>query len=296
MAGGHALHAHREDVAHTALGIALGLLLDLAHNAGGVVADPLLDLLDQHLLGLGHAEAGDALELADVLLLALLEQLALAVELTRAIFERALALLELRPAGVELALLGEQGLLGPAELGAALAPLGGDLDGRGSRGDRRGNGGDHRASGAAGDGHGGRRTAAAEQQRGSDHADRENHGGNHDFHVRFLSILSWGASDRAAPSAGCLVCQRAGARRFSWRLAERSGNDSNAVGLKVHVIRNAWFARISRPRGPKSFAADDGSGVVVAAQTNGCFRPGHRRAAQSPRAKARIASCASSRS
>ena len=38
VAGGHALHDDGEDVAHAAVGVALGLLLDLAHAARAVVA------------------------------------------------------------------------------------------------------------------------------------------------------------------------------------------------------------------------------------------------------------------
>src|SRR6266508_2759467 len=123
MAGGHALHAHREDVPHPPLGAALGLLLDLAHHPGGVVACLLLDLLEHHLLGLGDAQTGDALELANVLALALLEELALAVELAGAVVERALAPLELRLKRVECAVAGEEPLLGAAELGAPFAQL-----------------------------------------------------------------------------------------------------------------------------------------------------------------------------
>ena len=42
--GGEALHRHREDRAHAPLGVALGLLLDLAHVARALVADLVGDL------------------------------------------------------------------------------------------------------------------------------------------------------------------------------------------------------------------------------------------------------------
>jgi hypothetical protein len=45
VARGQPLHHHGKDVAHAPIRIALGLLLDLAHEAGRVVADLLLELL-----------------------------------------------------------------------------------------------------------------------------------------------------------------------------------------------------------------------------------------------------------
>ena len=90
VAGGEALHDDGEDVADAAVGVALGLLLDLADEAGGIVADLVLELLEQELLGLGRGEPGDALELADVALVGLvglqhvlLELLGAGVELRR---------------------------------------------------------------------------------------------------------------------------------------------------------------------------------------------------------------------
>ena len=70
MAGGQTLHAYREDVAHPSLGLALGLLLDLADLAGGVVPGLILDFLEQHLLGSRRGQPRDALELARQLLTA----------------------------------------------------------------------------------------------------------------------------------------------------------------------------------------------------------------------------------
>jgi hypothetical protein len=65
---GHALHHDAQDVADPAVGVALGLLLDLAHLAGALVADLILQLAQQDLLGLRRAQAGDTLELAHVAL------------------------------------------------------------------------------------------------------------------------------------------------------------------------------------------------------------------------------------
>ena len=71
MAGGEALHDDGEDVAHAAVGVALGLLLDLADETGGIVADLVLELLEQELLGLRRGDPGHALERADVALVGL---------------------------------------------------------------------------------------------------------------------------------------------------------------------------------------------------------------------------------
>src|ERR1700744_1650040 len=45
--GGEPLHDHREDVAHPALGLGLGLLLDLADAPSRLVLGLILDLLEQ---------------------------------------------------------------------------------------------------------------------------------------------------------------------------------------------------------------------------------------------------------
>jgi hypothetical protein len=88
VAGGEALHDHGEDVAHAPVGVALGLLLDLAHDLRAVVAGLVLDLLEQLLARLRGGHARDALELA---------QLAVdrAVELDGLGGEQALALAQL---------------------------------------------------------------------------------------------------------------------------------------------------------------------------------------------------------
>ena len=57
VAGGEALHDDGEDVADAAVGVALGLLLDLAHEPRRVVADLVLELLEQDLLGLRGRDA-----------------------------------------------------------------------------------------------------------------------------------------------------------------------------------------------------------------------------------------------
>ena len=67
VAGRQALHRDRQDRAHAALGLALGLVLDLAQDARLLVARIVLDLLEQRLPRLPRAEAGDALERRRVL-------------------------------------------------------------------------------------------------------------------------------------------------------------------------------------------------------------------------------------
>ena len=57
VAGGEALHDHGEDVAHAAVGIALGLLLDLADEPRRVVANLVLQLLEQQVLGLRRRQS-----------------------------------------------------------------------------------------------------------------------------------------------------------------------------------------------------------------------------------------------
>ena len=66
VAGGQPLHHDGEDVAHAAVGVALGLLLDLAQELGRVVADLVLELLEQLVLGLRGRHPRRPLELAHV--------------------------------------------------------------------------------------------------------------------------------------------------------------------------------------------------------------------------------------
>ena len=67
VAGRQALHRDRQDRAHAALGLALGLVLDLAQDARLLVARVVLDLLEQRAARLPRAEPGDALERRRVL-------------------------------------------------------------------------------------------------------------------------------------------------------------------------------------------------------------------------------------
>ena len=98
MAGGETLHHDGEDVAHAAVGVALGLLLDLAHEPRGVVPDLVLELLEQQVLGLRGGQPGEALELTDVALVrlgrrpqALLQLLLACVQFGDPRFDRTLA-------------------------------------------------------------------------------------------------------------------------------------------------------------------------------------------------------------
>src|SRR5579875_1238928 len=116
VARSHPLHAHREDVAHPPLGLALGLLLDLANSLGGIVARLVLDLLEQQLLRPRCREAGDALELARELGALVLELRAPTLELIPLALELAAVMRDSRS---ELLDLG----LAPAHLGAATLEL-----------------------------------------------------------------------------------------------------------------------------------------------------------------------------
>ena len=65
------------------------------------MAQLVLELLQEDLARLARAEAGDALELAHVLLPRRLELLGLAIEVARAVLERLLLARELREAQLE---------------------------------------------------------------------------------------------------------------------------------------------------------------------------------------------------
>ena len=75
--GREPLHRDREDVAGAALGLALGLRLDLLQPHPGLVAGLLLDLGEQQLLGLRGAQPRDPLQLAPLDPLGLLQLLGL---------------------------------------------------------------------------------------------------------------------------------------------------------------------------------------------------------------------------
>ena len=62
-----ALEGVGDEVAGAAPGVGLGLLLQLPHHAREVVADELLGALEHIALRLLHGEAGDALELAELI-------------------------------------------------------------------------------------------------------------------------------------------------------------------------------------------------------------------------------------
>src|SRR3954466_791286 len=97
-----ALHRDREDRAHPALGVALGLLLDLADDPRRVVARLVLDVLEQRLLGLAGRQPRDALQRARVLLVHAVELVALLLEPSRESFQLALAARQLLRAALEL--------------------------------------------------------------------------------------------------------------------------------------------------------------------------------------------------
>ena len=119
----HPLHHRGEDAAGAAVGVPLGLLLHLAHEAGAVVAQLVLDLLQKDLPRLARAQAGHPLELAHVLLPRCLQLLGLAVQVARAVLERLLLASELRQAQVERLLLAEQALLDARDLGPSCRQL-----------------------------------------------------------------------------------------------------------------------------------------------------------------------------
>ena len=100
VARGQALHRDRQDRAHAPLGVALGLLLDLADLARALVAHLVGDLLHQALLGLAGAQAGDLLQRVLVLAPAARELLALGLQRARLVVELAGAAVEILGARV----------------------------------------------------------------------------------------------------------------------------------------------------------------------------------------------------
>ena len=117
--GGDPLHDRRQDAAGAPLGVVARLLLDLSGEPRRIVAQLVLELAHQDLLGLGRAQAADALELPHVVALGRLELLCLRVEVAGAVLERGLAAVELAQPHVERLLLGAQALLDPGDLFAA---------------------------------------------------------------------------------------------------------------------------------------------------------------------------------
>ena len=117
------------------VGVAAGLLLDLADQAGAVVAQVVLELAHQDLLGLAGAEPGHPLELAQLPRLLGLQLLANVVQVPASVVERSLALAQLLLLDSQRALLRPQPLLEPRDLGAAreqllLEPVARDRHGR----------------------------------------------------------------------------------------------------------------------------------------------------------------------
>src|SRR5215211_1187150 len=177
----HSLHDRGEDAARPAVGVALRLLLDLADEARALVAQLVLELPHQDLLGLARGEAGHALELPQLLPLGRLQLLRVPLEVAGTVRDRALPGLELLHAAVDRGFLGADALLEPrqllppgAELGVdVLAPLGAALglrmDGR-LRGRPATVGSGRSASAALGDEH------------RHDGHDRRNQRRQHDLH------------------------------------------------------------------------------------------------------------------
>jgi hypothetical protein len=124
VAAGQPLHARRQDAAGAPVGVAARLLLDLADELRAVVAQLALELAQEQLPGLARRQVRDPLELAQVLLLGLLQPLGLDLQVAGAVLERGLAPLELVGAGVDRLLLGEQALLDARDLRPSLAQLG----------------------------------------------------------------------------------------------------------------------------------------------------------------------------
>src|SRR5437763_5823241 len=127
MAAGDPLHHRRQDAACLPLGVTACLLVDLADERRAVVAELLLELAQEDLASLTGAQAGDPLELADVLLLRGLELARLVVEVPLPVLEGRLAALDLADAHVEGLLLAQQPLLDTGDLRPALAQLRVDL-------------------------------------------------------------------------------------------------------------------------------------------------------------------------
>jgi hypothetical protein len=172
---GQPLHHDGEDVAHAPLGVALGLALDLAQPAGGVVAGLVLHLLEEDLLGLRGRQAGRPLELAHLLVLR-------GAQLRLARLQPLRVVLELGGASVEVAAAVHEPLLQAAHRLATVERVVavGAGAGRGDVGDERGHG--HRRRAARGHG----RCPSREQDGGHDECHRHHPRRDHDLHCRSL--------------------------------------------------------------------------------------------------------------
>ncbi len=230
VTGGDPLHHDGEDVADAAVGVALGLLLDPAHELGRLVADLVLEVLQQQLLGLRGGDAGEPLELVLVVAAAGGDGGRLGLQRRRAILEPALAPREVGALLVERLLLAEDPLLDADDLGAALAQRGVHVGGD-SRVRLR-----HMAA------------AAFRVERGSDHqAHCQHRCRDHDFHCRSSPQLAprgsgcssqsvWVAAD--GPCEGTDLTTRCGvcAPPFRCRLGRRSWRASLSRQACAHLL------------------------------------------------------------
>jgi hypothetical protein len=191
----HPLHHRGQDASRAPVGVTPGLLLHLPDHAGAVVAQLVLELAHQDLLGLPGAEPGHPLELAQLPRLLGLQLLADVVQVPAAVVEGPLPLAQLLRLDGQRALLRPQPLLEARDLGAAreqllLEPVARDRHGRGLGHGRSGRrlskaralrrpwlGCDPRAHGAR---------ALHEHDNG--HRDsRRDQRRNHDLHLRLLT-------------------------------------------------------------------------------------------------------------
>ena len=133
-----ALHRDGEDVAGAPLGLDLRLLLDLAQAQARLLLRLLLDLGDEHLLRLGRAQTGEALELTALNALRLFQVLGLLDQVALTVLEHLLAALELRALDGDRVGLAQGTLLHPRDLLAPGAELVHDRRPVGCRVDRWG--------------------------------------------------------------------------------------------------------------------------------------------------------------
>ena len=104
---GEALHRGGEDGASTAVGLLARLLLGLADQASAVVLELVLELAEHDLLGLARGQAGDPLELAQLVAASALDLLLAVVEIALAVGDRLLTPLEVGEPDVDRLLLAE---------------------------------------------------------------------------------------------------------------------------------------------------------------------------------------------
>ncbi len=173
--------ATREDGAHAALGVALGLLLDLAQHPHRLVARLVLDVLEQRLLGLPGAEPGDALERLLALEAQPFELVLSRSQVLVAALELGLAPVQQRTTAIELGLQRVRALGAALQLGRAAMQLG-VLD-------RRRHGRRHGAVA----GHGRHRPGSSVDDRGDHDGDADEGRADQGFHCRVLSPAADGS-------------------------------------------------------------------------------------------------------